>query len=70
VRKTVQAVAVRYDAFALHIIQNCPNLLGRKFVMIEEGNEFGDGALEIDVIFPEGVIGVDEESLGEQSLTS
>jgi hypothetical protein len=31
--------------------------------VIEVGDEGGDGALEVDVVLPEGVIGVDEEGL-------
>jgi len=31
--------------------------------VIEVGDEAGDGALEVDVVFPEGVVGVDEQGL-------
>jgi hypothetical protein len=31
--------------------------------MVEERNKLGDRPLEIDVIFPERVIGIDEQSL-------
>ncbi len=66
-RKAVQAVSVLYDAFALHIVEHLAHLLGRELVMIEERDEAGDGALEIDVVLPERVVGVDEEGLGTSS---
>jgi hypothetical protein len=31
--------------------------------VIEVGDEAGDGALEVDVVLPEGVVGVDEQGL-------
>ena len=31
--------------------------------MIQKRDEAGDGALEINVVFPEGVVGVDEQGL-------
>ena len=39
------------------------DLGGRVLVVIEIADECGDGALEVDVVFPEGVVGVDEEGL-------
>src|SRR5208283_3965762 len=41
-----------------------PNHLRRVLAMVEERNELGDRPFEIDVIFPERVIGIDEQSLG------
>jgi hypothetical protein len=32
-------------------------------VVIEERDEVGDGALEVNVVLPQGVVGVDEEVL-------
>jgi hypothetical protein len=64
VSKAVQAVAMLYDALPLHVIQDFPYLLWRKFVMIQERNEARDGAFEVDVVFPEGVVGIDQQSLG------
>ncbi len=31
--------------------------------MVQKRNEAGDGALEINVVFPERVVGVDQQSL-------
>ena len=36
VRKTVKTVSVRDDTFTLYVVQNFTNLLGSKFVMIQE----------------------------------
>ena len=66
VRKAVQAVAVLHDAFALHVVEHLAHLLGRKFVVIEKRNEARDGPLEINVVLPERVVGVDEEGLRDK----
>src|SRR5437764_11706507 len=63
VSEAVQAVSVLDDAFALDIVKDFANLLGTERVMIEEGNETRNRALEVDVVLPERVVGVDEESL-------
>ena len=60
-REAVQAIAVLDDGFPLHVVQHQPNRLGRVFAMVEERNKLGDRPLEIDVIFPERVIGIDEK---------
>ena len=51
------------DAFTLHIVENFANLLGRIFMMVQKGYKAGDGAFEIDIVFPQRVIGVDEQRL-------
>ena len=63
VGEAVQSVSVLNDAFALDVVQDFADLLGRELVMIQEGDEFRDGSLEVDIVFPERVVGVDEESL-------
>src|SRR5690349_4623886 len=63
VRKAMQAVTVGNDAFALHVIQDLANLYRRVFLMIQKRYEAGDGALEVDVVFPKRVVCVDEQSL-------
>ena len=38
-------------------------------MMVEEGDEVRDSALEVDVVFPERVVGVDEQILaGRRAL--
>ena len=62
-REAVQAVSMADYALALHIVQNRANLFGRIFVVVQKGYETSDGAFEIDVVFPQRVIGVDEQGL-------
>ena len=38
--------------------------------MVQKRDEAGDGALEVDVVFPERVVGVDEEGLRKQASGS
>jgi len=52
-----------HDVFPLNIVQDQPHLLRRVLLVIEIGNEFRDRALEVDVVFPQRVIGVDEQRL-------
>jgi hypothetical protein len=59
-----------HDALALHIVENFAYLLGRELVVIEKRNKLRDGALEVNVVLPESVVGVDEEGLREQALSS
>src|SRR5579872_312324 len=63
VRKTMQAVAVLCDTFALDVVKNFPHLLWGKFVVIEERNEFRDGSLEVDIVLPQRIVGVDKKVL-------
>src|ERR1700678_1276364 len=62
-QKAMQPVAMLHDAFALHVVKNAAHLRGSKFVMIEKRYETGDDALKVDVVFPEGVVGVDKKGL-------
>jgi len=39
------------------------NLLGGVDAVVEVGDEAGDGTLEVDVVFPEGIVSVDEQGL-------
>jgi hypothetical protein len=63
-RETVQPVAVLHDALALHIVEHPTNLLGGELVMIEKRDEANDRPLEVNVVFPERVVRVDQQSLG------
>src|SRR5438105_11307656 len=58
--KAVQPIAVSDDAFTFHLVENFAYLNSRILVMVQEGNELSNGPLEVNVIFPESVIGVDE----------
>lgn len=63
VREAVQAITVSDNAFALDIVEHFPDLFGGIIPMVKEGNETGDGALKIDVVFPERVVRIDKQSL-------
>ena len=69
-RETVQPVAVFHDAFALHVVEHFAHLLGRELVVIQKRDKARDRALEVDVVLPERVVGVDEEGLGRQAFGS
>jgi hypothetical protein len=62
--EAVEAVALRLDGGVLNAIEVTANLLVGVDAVVEVGDEGGDGALEVDVVLPEGVIGIDEEGLG------
>ena len=62
-RETVQPVAMADDGLALHLVQHFAHLLGRVFVMIQERDEVGDGALKVDVVLPQRIVGIDEQRL-------
>jgi hypothetical protein len=62
-REAVQAVAVLDDGIPLDVVQHQANCLRRVFAMIEERNELCDRPFEVDVVFPERVIGIDEQNL-------
>src|ERR1700691_1272531 len=63
-RKAVQGVAVLENGLARPVVQHQPHLLRRIFAMIEERNKLRDRAFKINIVFPERVIRVDEQSLG------
>jgi hypothetical protein len=62
--EAVEAVALRLNGGVLDAIEVTSNLLVGVDAVVEVGDEGGDGALEVDVVLPEGVIGIDEEGLG------
>ena len=47
----------------LDTVKMAADLFGGVDPVIKVGDEAGDGALEVDVVFPEGVVGVDEQGL-------
>jgi hypothetical protein len=61
--EAMQAVAVRQDGRVLDAVEVAADLFGGVDAVIEVGDEAGDGALEVDVVFPERVVGVDEQGL-------
>jgi hypothetical protein len=61
--EAVEAVAVGEDGVVLDAVEVAANLFGSVDTVIEVGDEAGDGSLEVDVVLPEGVVGVDEQGL-------
>jgi hypothetical protein len=61
--EAAQAVALGEDSCVLDTVEVAADLFGGVDAVIEVGDEAGDGALEVDVVFPEGVVGVDEQGL-------
>ena len=53
------------DGGMLDTVEVFADLLGGVDAVIEVGDEAGDGALEVDVVLPEGVVGVDQQGLVE-----
>ena len=61
--EAVQAVAVGEDGGVLDTVEVAADLFGGVDAVIEVGDEAGNGALEVDVVLPEGIVGVDEQGL-------
>ena len=61
--EAVEAVAAGLDGGVLDAVEVVADLLIGVDAMVEVGDEGGDGALEVDVVLPEGVVRVDEEGL-------
>ena len=62
-RETVQPVAMADDGLALHLVQHFTHLLVRVLLVVQKRDELGDGALEVDVIFPKRIVGIDQQRL-------
>jgi hypothetical protein len=61
--EAVQAVAVGEDGGVLDAVEVAADLFGGVDAVIEVGDEAGNGALEVDVVLPEGIVSVDEQGL-------
>ena len=60
-----ETVATLGDGGALDCVEVFADLFGGVDAVIEVGDKGGDGTLEVDVVFPERVVGIDEEGLTE-----
>jgi hypothetical protein len=56
------------NGFALLRVERLAHLGRRVFLVVEIADERGDGALEVDVVFPEGIVSVDKQSLAGRKL--
>ena len=61
--KAVESVAVGVDGGVLDAVEMAADLFGGVDAVVEVGDEAGDGPLEVDVVLPERVVGVDEQGL-------
>jgi hypothetical protein len=61
--EALEAVAVGLDGGVLDVVEVLADLLGRVHAVVEVGDERGDGALEVDVVLPQRVVGVEEQGL-------
>jgi hypothetical protein len=56
------------NSFALDGVQSLAHLGGRVLVVVQIADEGGDGALEVDVVFPQRIVGVDEQRLAWKKM--
>src|SRR5579859_563502 len=68
VGEAIEPVSMREDRFAFDLIEALAHLLRRELVMVQKGNEVGNRPLEVDVVLPERIIGVDEQRLRDSVL--
>ncbi len=59
-----QAVAGEADGFVLALVEDGADFFDGVGFVIEQGDKRCDGPLEIDIVLPQGVVGVDEQGLG------
>ena len=62
-REAGEAVTVSEDGFPFDGVKGLTYLGGGVGVVVEIADEGGDGPLKVNVVFPQGVIGVDEKGL-------
>ena len=63
VREAMQPIAVGDDGVAFDLVENFANFGRRTLTMIQECYEVGDSAFKINIVFPKGVVGVDEQRM-------
>ena len=61
--KAVESVAVGFDGCVLDAVEVTADLFRGVDAVVEVGDEAGDGALEVDVVLPKRVVGVDKQGL-------
>jgi len=61
--EALESVAVRGDGGVFHTVEVGANLAGSVSAVIEIGDERRDGTFEVDVVFPQRVVGVDQKGL-------
>jgi hypothetical protein len=66
--ETGQTIAISGDRGVLAFIEALADLGWGVDAVVEVGDERGDGPLEVDVVLPEGVVGVEEQGLLSKHL--
>ena len=61
--EAVQTIAVGDDGGVLDMVEMVADFFGGVDAVIEVGDEAGNGALEVDIVLPKRVVGVDQEGL-------
>ena len=56
---------MRVDGVVLNAVEMATYLFGGVDPVVKVGDEAGDGPLEVDVVLPESVVGVDEQGLAD-----
>ena len=59
--EALQAVALRLNGCPFDLVEVLADLFGRVHAVVEVGDERGDGSLEVDVVLPQRVVGVEEQ---------
>lgn len=59
----MESISACGDGGPFDAVEALADLLGGVDTVVEIGDEGGDGALEVDVVFPERVVGIDEQGL-------
>ena len=65
--KAAKTIPVSRDGGMLTAVQMLTDFNRCMDLVVEKGDEGGNGALEINVVLPEGVVGIDEQSLAGRS---
>src|SRR6185312_13484921 len=64
-REAVRPVTALQDRLALDLIQKCTDFMRRQVLMVQPLNEVGNGLVKVNIVFPERVVGVNEQGLGD-----
>lgn len=60
----MQTIAVGLDGVMFDAVEMTPNLFGGMDTVVQVRDEARDCPLEVDVVLPERVVGIDQECLG------
>src|ERR1035437_798830 len=66
--ETGESVSVSQNGLALGGVQRLTHLSGRVRVVIQIADESGYGTLEVDVVLPQRIVGIDEQRLAWREL--